>query len=625
MGMQITDLATALHRATEYPEHYTTSLGAVASHLHALTQINTYLTELPALLAMNTDPRAAALIALATERLANQLLRNQLHAAHQVEATAAHTLPSPVLDAMKHATGTITGKNGTTANNGDDRDSEEGMGRGGFGRVIELLQHPCEPVSGRPTYRDAASFLASWLNQDYFTAKTRVTDAHRLIARPTGTDIPAQPVFPELATHFTTSQDVRSVLNAARRLEKLTNPNTAPEGRTALGDTGLETQAANLLTEENPRTRTEGLNRFFRHAATTAQRSDPMSMTGLFRKGTQHGITTYVFKAAAEDSELIESLLGHVDHPKTQAHAHAVETAKATASRAGSMASASTSDDDLGAEGKNSGTGEVFPDFLTAEEAATARADTLDSPEPTVAQRRLAGLINLLRTQATPPTQTNPHAGTDTKENSVAEANTGEATQTSAGAGLGKPKGLFRPTIIVHMPLRELVDLAQSHGLPLPETSAAGAPPIIEGLPAVGGITAHGLAIDSGALRRMLCEANIIPLVLGGASEILDVGRSQRYFPTVMKRAILARDRGCIVPGCTVPAENCEIDHVQEWEHGGVTSVGNGATLHPGHHVDRHAGLFDVVMKDGIPWVRYPKHVDPEQRLRRNTINFTPR
>lgn len=592
MGMQITDLVNALHPATERPEHNSTVPVAVVSHLHALAQITTYLTELPALLAADDDPRAAALIALSTEHLANQLLRNQLHATHRVETTAAHTLPVTVLDELKPPTPTRSQCAG-----GDDRE-----------RLNNLLNSPCEPGTGRPTYRDAASFLASWLNLEYFAAETRVNDAHRLIARPTGTEELAPPLFTELAEQFTTGLDPRGVISAARRLEKATTHTTTGSASAdasiapQLSPTELETQAATLLNDESPRTRNERLNRLFRQANKTRKATDPLSTTGLFRKGTTNGITTYLFKAAAEDSELIESVITHVDHPKTQAHAEAVETAKTTAAGASISRQPATSNYESALCADTPSAGVSFPDFLTPEEAATARADELEAPEPTIAQRRLAGLINLLRAQ------------------SNASATRGQGTAVAGtGDGEGKPKGLFRPTVIVHMPLRELVSLAETHGIDLPQSPGVGT------LPATGGITAHGLAVDSGALRRMLCEANIIPLVLGGASEILDVGRSQRYFPTAMKRAILARDRGCIVPGCTVPAENCEIDHVFEWEHGGPTSVDNGATLHPGHHVDRHAGLFEIVMKDGIPWVRYPKHVDPEQRLRRNTINFTPK
>ncbi|WP_418907666.1 hypothetical protein [Glutamicibacter endophyticus] len=551
--MQITDLARSLN------DEATANLDPqqrAARHLHALKQITDYLHELPRLLAQNADPRVAALAALQIEQLEHEVVRNQIHAAHRVEVTAAHALPVATLDHLKSASATAP------AADDSPKAKEPDLER--------MLDGPCALVPGRPTYQNATSFLAAWLRIEFFGAKARVEDAHRLIARPASAELPEQPRFIRLAEQFTSTPDPHGVLAAARRLEKVADDNESAD---------LEEQTATLLGEEDPRTRADGLSKFFRRATDIQKATDPLVGTGLFRKGTKNGITTYVFKAAGEDSELLESLIANVDHPKTQAHASAVDSAKAS----------------VGPTGKAGQDELPHPDFLTDEEAASACAVDLSAPEPTVAQRRLAGLTNALRSQIT--------------GNSAGIAATGS----------GKPKGLFRPTVIVHMPLREMLALADRHGLELPEASGAGR------LPTVGGITAHGLAIDPGTLRRMLCEANIIPMVLGGSSEILDVGRSQRYFPTAMKRAILARDRGCIVPGCTVPPEHCEVDHIQEWVNGGPTSVLNGASIHPGHHTDRHAGLFEIVVKDGLPWVRYPKHVDPEQRLWRNTINFEPK
>ena len=42
----------------------------------------------------------------------------------------------------------------------------------------------------------------------------------------------------------------------------------------------------------------------------------------------------------------------------------------------------------------------------------------------------------------------------------------------------------------------------------------------------------HGGPISIGMARRILCDARILPAVLNGASTILDLGRSQRLFPT---------------------------------------------------------------------------------------------
>ena len=51
-------------------------------------------------------------------------------------------------------------------------------------------------------------------------------------------------------------------------------------------------------------------------------------------------------------------------------------------------------------------------------------------------------------------------------------------------------------------------------------------------------------------IRRMACDATIIPVVLGTDSEVLDVGRAKRLFTPGMLHALWLRDKGCTIPGC---------------------------------------------------------------------------
>ena len=60
-----------------------------------------------------------------------------------------------------------------------------------------------------------------------------------------------------------------------------------------------------------------------------------------------------------------------------------------------------------------------------------------------------------------------------------------------------------------------------------------------------------GFPVSTGQARRYLCEAQIIPVVLGGGSEVLDVGRSRRTYTRGMRRAIKARDRAASGPVAT--------------------------------------------------------------------------
>ena len=110
-------------------------------------------------------------------------------------------------------------------------------------------------------------------------------------------------------------------------------------------------------------------------------------------------------------------------------------------------------------------------------------------------------------------------------------------------------------------------------------------------------------------IRRIACDADLIPLVLGGEGQILDIGRAGRLFPPHMRRALIARDRGCAFPDCTVPASWCEAHHLMPWSRGGTTSIDNGVLLCAHHHHTIHDGLWTVASHNGIPWFTPPPHL----------------
>ena len=65
--------------------------------------------------------------------------------------------------------------------------------------------------------------------------------------------------------------------------------------------------------------------------------------------------------------------------------------------------------------------------------------------------------------------------------------------------------------------------------------------------------------------RRLACNAHIIPAVLGGDSEVLDLGRAQRLFTAAQRRALLLRDRTCRAEGCDIPGTWAEAHHWVAW------------------------------------------------------------
>ncbi|KAA1419133.1 DUF222 domain-containing protein [Nocardioides humilatus] len=94
-----------------------------------------------------------------------------------------------------------------------------------------------------------------------------------------------------------------------------------------------------------------------------------------------------------------------------------------------------------------------------------------------------------------------------------------------------------------------------------------------------------GPALSATEIRRHACTAKIIPVVLGGKGEILDLGRSRRLHSTAQRLAIWLRDKGCRAEGCTVPAAWTEIHHLRPWSEGGETNVDDAvAVCNHDHH-----------------------------------------
>jgi hypothetical protein len=102
-------------------------------------------------------------------------------------------------------------------------------------------------------------------------------------------------------------------------------------------------------------------------------------------------------------------------------------------------------------------------------------------------------------------------------------------------------------------------------------------------------------------LRRIACDADLIPVVLGEQGEPLDIGRAERRIPLRIRRAVAARDGGCAHPGCDRPPSWCEVHHVIEWRHGGETRPENLAMLCCEHHDQIHATEWSIDMSTGKP------------------------
>lgn len=114
----------------------------------------------------------------------------------------------------------------------------------------------------------------------------------------------------------------------------------------------------------------------------------------------------------------------------------------------------------------------------------------------------------------------------------------------------------------------------------------------------MGGLAAASLdtggRISAGQARRLACEAGIIPAILGGRSEVLDLGRTRRFHSKAQRIAIAHRDGGCTADGCDLPPAACHVHHDQPWSVGGPTDTETGRLLCHRHHQVVHDDRYDT-------------------------------
>lgn len=104
-------------------------------------------------------------------------------------------------------------------------------------------------------------------------------------------------------------------------------------------------------------------------------------------------------------------------------------------------------------------------------------------------------------------------------------------------------------------------------------------------------------------LRRLACDAEILPAVMGTGPAPLDLGRTTRLASPAQRLALWRRDGGCTYPGCSIPATWCDAHHLIHWCHGGPTDLANLALLCGRHHTLIHQrGLTATVTARGVTW-----------------------
>jgi len=136
----------------------------------------------------------------------------------------------------------------------------------------------------------------------------------------------------------------------------------------------------------------------------------------------------------------------------------------------------------------------------------------------------------------------------------------------------------------------------------------------------VGWIDGSTEPIPISAVHQLRCDGDIVATLFGDRGEILKHGKTHRLATRRQRRALAARDGGCVMPGCTAPPSRCQAHHVTPWVSDsflpGRTDIGNLALLCPFHHATIHTSAWQLEMIHGAPHVRPPTWLDRQRTLR---------
>ena len=116
------------------------------------------------------------------------------------------------------------------------------------------------------------------------------------------------------------------------------------------------------------------------------------------------------------------------------------------------------------------------------------------------------------------------------------------------------------------------------------------------------GVTDAGTELAPETVRKLACDAEIIPIILGGTGGSADIGRARRTVPLRLRRLLIARDRHCKWPGCRVPPSRCDAHHIIHWAAKGPTNLANLVLLCHTHHHHLHEHGYQLISGPDGNW-----------------------
>ncbi|MGH3651401.1 HNH endonuclease signature motif containing protein [Glutamicibacter sp.] len=545
-----------------------------AQALLQLVQASELIASATAVLSAGNLPAGhAACFARFTERTAQQISRAQVHAAHALRSSGAHKL---------------------------DQASFQAIGEASEHPTLQNIQDAAgHTITGRTHFRNARGLMHDWLDIPRGTASERLILADCLLGGVDETGQQTPPWLPELATEFNNpTTDPRLLIAASMKLHSARKD--LGEGAPALAKKAqLERESLTFMHAEPKSARKHISDMVAQVKAGKRPIKALLDSIGIFKKGLRQGLIEYVVKALPSQAAYIEAFFATLDNPATVAgNREGLKDAEAQftggqasdwdheqsmpdwaqADAGGAQVDADDAQADTAAPesthaGDAAATGTFDEHGSPPEDEADPASSSASAPWEDLKpeRRRLVGLMALLMSDRT---ASPPH----------------------------RQPGLATPQVSIILNYERMLEQATDFA-----------------------VTTSGIQLSPGEARAALCHAGLYPVVLNGKSLPLDLGRTQRLYSKAQRRAIRAAYRGCSYPGCSMPSERCEIDHLDAWEKGGRTDIKFAGLSCLIHHTARHCGLFHAVkIQDCRPMVLLSPELDPEQRLRINTYFMTP-
>ncbi|WGM20335.1 DUF222 domain-containing protein [Paenarthrobacter sp. OM7] len=511
---------------------------------------------------------AAADFAGKVEEIARSVEYLQVVAAQAVERTRTEALqagPGSSSAAPQWRTGWTEPEPGTDT--AAATDGETGSARWASEAKVSVLDDG---------YRNAAQFLRARLRIGIGEAKRRLALAPDVLPQTgiTGQNIPARHAILSQAvgSALVPSRSASIISTALDKVRNLTDEDTLTRMEHALTTTAVETDPDFVTTMA--KRWIDAID----HDGPEPTEEILRQLQGVFlRRRRRHGLHHLEIFATDEQYEILTTAMNVATNPRL------------TTPDTGTTENTETGDTPHNNPHNGPGTG-------------TGTSPDLDLDRRSRPQKLLNGLTSAcslaMRTEKLPangglPPQLTVTIGyQELLEQVHNQHNPGTGTGTVAGIGTGTGRG-----------------------------TGAGAAPVT-GIGTGAGV-GTGTATFTGpmhpnTIRKIACDADILPVLLGSDSRILDIGRTTRIFPPHIRKAITARDQGCAFPDCTMPAPWCEAHHTTYWSNGGTTSTDNGTLLCSHHHHLIHKEQWRIDIKTGIPWFIPPPHIDPHQTPRRN-------